>query len=143
MHDLKNNIGERIKNRRKELGLSQEELAKRVGYTSPSSRTTINKIELGINDISQSKLKQYAKALNTNVAYLLGLEELWDSFDQTKQPKKAQEEYNIFQNVENTFGKDAAELLRYFVQLNNQGKAKAVDTLLDLVTIEKYKRIDE
>lgn len=36
------NIGERIKNRRVELNLTQEELAKMTGYTT---RSTINKIE--------------------------------------------------------------------------------------------------
>lgn len=38
---------------RKREGLSQEEFAKKLGYTSKS---TINKIEKGINDISYEKL---------------------------------------------------------------------------------------
>lgn len=65
-------IGERIKTRREELGLTQQELADRMGYTS---RTTINKIEAGINDISQSKVVAFAKALETTVAYLMEWEE--------------------------------------------------------------------
>ena len=36
-------IGQRVKIRREELGMSQEELAKKIGYKSKSS---INKIEL-------------------------------------------------------------------------------------------------
>ena len=36
-------IGSRIRNRREELGLSQDELGKRLGY---KSRSSINKIEL-------------------------------------------------------------------------------------------------
>ncbi len=59
----------RIKHRREELGLSQEELAVRMGY---KSRSSINKIELGINDIPQSKVIAFAKALNTTTAYLIG-----------------------------------------------------------------------
>lgn len=35
-------IGQRVKLRREELGLSQEELAKRIGY---KSKTSINKID--------------------------------------------------------------------------------------------------
>ena len=65
-------IGKRIKERREELGLSQEDLAIKLGY---KSRSTINKIESGINDITQSKVIEFAKALNTTPAYLMGWEE--------------------------------------------------------------------
>ena len=43
----------RIKARREKLGMSQEELATKLGY---KSRSTINKIEMGKNDITQSKI---------------------------------------------------------------------------------------
>ena len=66
-------IGEKIKKRREELGLSQEELAKKLGY---SSRSTINKIEKGINDITQSKIVAFANALDTTPAYLMGWEDI-------------------------------------------------------------------
>lgn len=73
MENSKKGIGKRIKLLREELGLSQEELAKLIGYTSASSRSTINKVELGINDVAQSKLSKYAMALNTTVEYLIGI----------------------------------------------------------------------
>lgn len=73
MNDPKKEIGKRIKTLREELGLSQDELAKLIGYTSDSSRSTINKVELGINDVAQSKLSKYAMALNTTVEYLIGI----------------------------------------------------------------------
>ena len=50
----------RIRARREELNLSQEELAKRMGY---KSRSSINKIEMGENDIPQSKVEAFARAL--------------------------------------------------------------------------------
>ena len=59
----------RIRNRREELGISQDELAKRVGY---KSRSSINKIELGKNDITQSKIVEIASALDTTPEYLMG-----------------------------------------------------------------------
>lgn len=71
---IKREIGQRIKDKRLELGISQEELARRLGYKSNNSRSTINKIESGINDVAQSKLPLYAHALNTTVAYILGLD---------------------------------------------------------------------
>ena len=58
--------------RRQQLGLTQEELAFRMGYKTKSA---INKIELGINDVSQSKVVKFAEALQTSVAYLMDWEE--------------------------------------------------------------------
>ena len=64
-------LSSRIRQRREQLGLSQEELAARMGYRSKSS---ITKLEKGINDIPQSKLEELAAALETTPAYLLGLD---------------------------------------------------------------------
>lgn len=65
-------IGERIKQRRTELGMSQDELAKKIGY---SSRSSINKIELDVQQLRQSKIMDIANALNTTTAYIMGWEE--------------------------------------------------------------------
>ena len=65
-------IYRRMKERREELGLTQEDLAIRMGYKSKSS---INKIEMGKNDIPQSKVVAFAKALQTTTAYLMGVDE--------------------------------------------------------------------
>lgn len=64
-------IYDRIRCLREKLGLSQQELADRVGY---KSRSTVNKIELGMRDLSQSKVEAFARALNVSPAYLMG----WD-----------------------------------------------------------------
>lgn len=61
-------IGNKIKSRRIELGMTQMDLAKKMGY---KSKSTINKIELGINDINQSKMKKMAHALEVPVDYLI------------------------------------------------------------------------
>lgn len=66
-------IGKNIMSRRKELGMTQEELAEKMGY---KSKSTINKIELGKNDIPQSKLSQFAQVLRTTPAYLMGWEQV-------------------------------------------------------------------
>lgn len=68
----KENISKRlyinIKNRRKELGLSQEELAKRVGY---KGRSMIAKIEAGKMDLQLSKVYKIADALEIGHKELL------------------------------------------------------------------------
>lgn len=63
-------LGLRIKKRREELKLTQQELALKLGY---KSRSSINKIEIGENDIPFSKLSEIATALNTTELYLLGI----------------------------------------------------------------------
>ena len=70
-------IGERIRDRRELLGLSQEELAKMIGYTS---RSSINKIETGVQQLRQSKIKAIADALDTNVNYILGIDSNSDKY---------------------------------------------------------------
>ena len=62
-------IFKRIRARREELGISQEELAKRLGY---KSRSSINKIEKGENDIPQYKIVAFAQALQTTPECLMG-----------------------------------------------------------------------
>ncbi|MCK8059730.1 MULTISPECIES: helix-turn-helix domain-containing protein [unclassified Fusibacter] len=64
-------IGEQIKKRREELSISQEELANRLGY---KSRSSINKIEKGLTDVNQTKLRHFAEALSTTPDKLQGLE---------------------------------------------------------------------
>ncbi|MBE6572886.1 MAG: helix-turn-helix transcriptional regulator [Ruminococcaceae bacterium] len=64
-------IGQKIRERREKLGMSQEELAKLIGYTS---RSTINKIEMGKIDIAQSKIEKFARALDIPPVVLMG----WD-----------------------------------------------------------------
>lgn len=64
-------IGKKVKERREALGLTQEELAKKLGY---KSKSTINKIELDINDVSQTKLLRLAAALEVEPGYFLEIE---------------------------------------------------------------------
>ena len=65
---------------REQLGMSQEELAHKIGYKSKSS---INKIELGIQGLTQSKIKKIADALQTVPGDIMG----WaDEVPQMTQP---------------------------------------------------------
>lgn len=65
-------IGKRIREKREAIGMTQEELASKLGYKNKSS---IAKIETGANDIIQSKVVEFANVLDTTVAYLMG----WDN----------------------------------------------------------------
>jgi len=65
-------ISNRIKLRREELGMTTDELAKKMGY---KDRSSITKIEKGKADIPQSKVLAFARALETTTAYLIGIDE--------------------------------------------------------------------
>lgn len=81
-------LGEKVKLKREELNLSQEELAEKMNY---KSKTSIHKIEVGITDLPLSKVKELAAVLKTTPAYLMGWEE-----------DKKQEDSNIDMNTVNT-----------------------------------------
>ena len=108
-------IGERINARRKELGMTQEELSKKLGY---KNKSTISQIENGVNDIMQSKVASFAEALNTTVAYLVGLEE-------PTQPKKNASgmKYAKIREIRNQL-----ERCRYVV-MSAEAKIKRVEPL--------------
>ena len=59
---------DRIKKLRLEQDMTQETLAKKVGY---KGRSMIARVESGQVDLSQSKVKAFAKALNTSIDYLM------------------------------------------------------------------------
>ena len=71
--------GEKIRNARIILGMTQASLAELCGYTS---RSSINKIELGLVDVPQSKLILIAKALGISTQSLI---EETDGADKTRQ----------------------------------------------------------
>lgn len=58
-------IGELIKNKRIELGLSQDKLAKLMGF---KSSTSIFKIEKGIASITIEQLQEFSKILNFEIS---------------------------------------------------------------------------
>lgn len=66
-------VGERIKELRTSLGLTQEELAYKIGY---KSRATVNKIESGEREITQSMIVKFANALHVTPSVIMGWEDL-------------------------------------------------------------------
>ena len=61
-------LSSRIRQRREQLGLSQEELAGRMGYRSQSSITKLEKVS---NDLPRAKLEELAAAVDTTPSCLL------------------------------------------------------------------------
>ena len=64
-HQVDSHVGERIRRRRRALGMSQEELAASVGLTFQQ----IQKYERGANRVSASKLYQLATTLKAKIEF--------------------------------------------------------------------------
>lgn len=117
-------IGDRIKSRREELGMSQEELAKKVGY---KSRSSVNKIETDGRGLPQNKIVMFAKALQTSPAYLMG----W--IDIAEENKPTQEELKLFRK--NTYENLVIIEMK---KMNQKGKVKLLDTAREMVCNPLY-----
>ena len=65
-------IGDNIAARRKELGLTQDQLAEKMGY---KTRSTISRIESGANEVPAGNIAKFAQVLETTKDLLIGKKE--------------------------------------------------------------------
>lgn len=115
-------IGDRMRARRLELGLSQEEVAIKLGY---KSRSSVNKME-NSRTLPINKVERAAIVLECTPAYLMG----WDDY--------YSDEITI---LAHDMPKDELLMDLYFhwQQLSDVGKKKLIDNASDLAKIYKKK----
>ena len=138
-------IGDKIKQLRTEREWSQEQVARMLGY---KSRSTINKIELGINELTQSKIVAFANLFGVEPWQLLNDEplnmaEIKSQWERTDRERMIQAEVKVYEDVQSMFGKAAFELLSCFNQLNKAGQEKAIAQIQDMIEIAKYRKDEE
>ena len=129
-------IGDRIKLRREELGMSQEELAKKVGY---KSRSSVNKIETDGRGLPQNKIVMFARALQTTPADLMGgtAEDAAGAMaDLTDTALKTAMTLNEVQRIrENSYENLVITEMK---KMNQKGKVKLLDTAREMVCNPLY-----
>lgn len=110
-------VGERIRQRRIELNMTQEELAKKAGY---KSRSSINKIE-NSRDLPITKVKKVAHLLDCSPSYLMGWEE--ESFTES------QAEIDI------ELAMQSEEIKKYMLKFANlpEEKRNQIMSLIDMI----------
>ena len=109
-------IGQRIKERRKELGLSADDLAQRIG----KSRATVFRYENGeLEKLPIDVAKPIAEALGLTLAALLG----WDDNAVVIPYEQAQETLNI------VLSEDELELLELYNKADPVFQVEAKDML--------------
>ena len=114
-------IGERIRNRRIELNMTQEELAKKAGY---KSRSSINKIELS-RDLPLKKIEKVAIALDLEPSQLIG----WSDFEVSV--NDSEEKFLIEVDT------------RHYNIDHLREYAKLIPTLFELDMIKAYRKLDQ
>lgn len=111
----KKGFGHRVKMRREEIGMSQDELAHKLGY---AGKSFISKVESGINEIPQSKVPVLAEVLRTSVPYLMG----WNQDMKSKTGLNDEER----------------QIIAYYRSLNRTGKEIVYKTIQGIVDSGAY-----
>ena len=128
-------IGDRIRIRREELQMSQDELAKRLGY---KSRSSINKIEANSRNLTQSKIKAIADALDTTPSYIMGWDELDESVDLDKLKQDIAIEEKAEELIVAQYGRDVWDALCMYIQLDAEDRAEVRGMMKGLYRNDKY-----
>lgn len=106
------------------------ELSQKTGL----SKARISQYTNGVYEAKQKALYLLARALNVSEAWLMGHDVPMERLICEKNASEVQ----LLELIQVTYGKEAVELLEHFIELNETGKEKAIDTLIDLCMIEKY-----
>lgn len=131
---MTDDIGTRIKARRKDVGMTQEELGKKIGVT----KATINKYETGVViNMKRPTIEKIAKALDVDPGYLVRWTDNTTSVH-TNNGVIGQNSGTItVNNSERTLSKEELELLRIYGELDVKGRIRLLQAAMELEE-EKY-----
>lgn len=140
------NIGERIKEKREEKGLSGAELARRIGL----ERESLSRIEHGHTTPRLQTLEKIAEVLNCHVRDLLSEEEYAESSSHMFIANKGERKYTgrIYPGVQrvNVYNEDEAEVVKKLLDVFRVGDVKintVILTMLDsFLRIKREKRVN-
>lgn len=123
-------MGEYIHKLRTNLNLTQEELGHKL--VPPVNRGAVNKWETGrVENIKRTYIEQLSNIFGVEPIDLMCFESKVDEEQISKEVK-------VIEQIQSVFGKDAVQLLQYFMELNELGKQKALDDIGDLTQLPKY-----
>lgn len=114
-------------------GMRQVDVAEKSGL----DKAQISQYKNGKYEPMQDALYKLAKALNVNVAWLMG-------HDVPMEVSRSDLEQKVLvcDLLEKCYGSKAYELVELFVKLNDAGKARAIENISDLVQLSKYTEPD-
>ena len=115
-------VGNRIKQRRIDLGMTQEELAIKMGYNGKSS---ISAAENCGDNITTTKVRRFADALGVSFRYLMGYED-----NLPEDTEEAKDIRNAYLNNMYKLSSDEVELVEAYRLLDKNGKEYALNSIL-------------
>ena len=116
--DIDLHLGRRLRRRRRLLGLTQQQLALKVGIRFQQ----IQKYECGANRISAARLSQLAEALETPVSYF------YDGLAEALERKEAAANGDSFSR------KETLDLIQAYYQLGERPRRRLLDLAKSLHT---------
>ena len=111
-------MGTIIRTRRKELGMTQEELALKIGY---KTKVAVYKIEKGMRKLPSNKIKVTAEVLGIDPNYLAG----WNERSEASEPI-----------VRDTRESQSRRMIAYWLQTAPSSQINAVATLIEALNKE-------
>lgn len=126
-------IGEKISTRRKELGLTLEDIGNFVGV----GKSTVKKWESGyIANMRRDKIAALSKILQMNPAEFINSD--IENCDISCNTSKTSSENDIYDKIQECFGEQAVKLIHMFVEFNKEGQEKLLDTATDMSQLDRY-----
>ena len=127
-------FGLRVKKYRTEQGMTLEELANKIGYTSENARSSVQKIEAGKSDLPASKIRNIAIVLDVPVGVLMG----WNDFDEKIDTKELQKEVSLYEVIQEKHGKSTCEAFSMYTELDSDDQGEIRGEMKQMLKAEKY-----
>lgn len=132
-------VGKRIKERRIQLNMSQEDLAFKIGY---KGRSAVSDIENGRRNISRKAIVSLSRVLGVSPAFIMGwqrdqlIEELQDELKAI--PDESIQTIIQFTRKIKTNGQPVADLFEIILQLDPEDRAEIRGVARHMLTARKY-----
>jgi transcriptional regulator with XRE-family HTH domain len=129
-HPVDTHVGQKVRQRRMLVGMSQEKLASALGLTFQQ----VQKYERGANRISASKLHEVARTLKVPISYFFeGLDPVSEAAANTPAPGLGESAQAGFE-VHNLERRETLELIRAYYRINDPAVRRRVYELIKSIS---------
>ncbi len=124
-------VGERIKQLRKEKGLTQTELGELLGV----KKAAVQKYESGqVQNLKQSTITKLCEIFNRHPGHFI--------FDDPELEKQLKDDIVLIETIQNRFGNEVVSIIEVVIELNDANKNKVLDYANDIAVLQSVKCTD-